>query len=372
MSKKIIQIEDNSVLLQEMWEAQLKADPLYKPGNYWDTYSKVFIPELKTKGLHDFKRRKFSILGSFGATDLNLLTLRNLPTWLEKLKTKKILWHAVPHISDVIEWILKPIERLYLKQFSANDVFDYFYPRISEKFSQKGWDLKNFSMSDIGNPDEKVPYDGKIWSRHHLEMASIFIEALEKSEFPKDGTLVEIGPGIGRNTEFFATAYPDATIILFDIVPQIYVLNQYLKKRFPERFISYEQTRSVELKKISSYKGKILLFPTWDIPNFKKLKIDYFWNSASFQEMEPFIVKNYLEIIKSMSPDYIYLNQLPTGNYWGENPSENGGTKEPVTESLYQKGLESNYVRIHTYATNYLLRKPDYYSYIFRKKNETN
>ena len=41
---------------------------LYRPTNYWKLYEKIFLPELKEKVLKDFRRRKGSVLSSFGAT----------------------------------------------------------------------------------------------------------------------------------------------------------------------------------------------------------------------------------------------------------------------------------------------------------------
>ena len=46
-SKKIEQVEDDPVLFEKILEDTANADPLYRPTNYWEVYSKSFVPDLK-------------------------------------------------------------------------------------------------------------------------------------------------------------------------------------------------------------------------------------------------------------------------------------------------------------------------------------
>lgn len=62
-------VADDPDLLDLMMAHIDKADELDKPTNYWKVYERVFLPELKKKGWRDFRRRRHSILESFGATD---------------------------------------------------------------------------------------------------------------------------------------------------------------------------------------------------------------------------------------------------------------------------------------------------------------
>ncbi len=362
----ILQVDDDCALLEKLWEAQKDADPLYKPGNYWETYAQVFLPELQTKGLKNFRRRHPSILSSFDATDLSIYRIHDKPSVIKQIEKTRFIWRFADKVLNALEMALLPIRNLFSRQFSAQNICDYHYPRIHAKFQKQGFDLKNFSVSLIGNPEEIVEYEDKLWSRSHLQMANVFIDVIEKvPNIKKDMTFMEIGPGLGRNAEHVATAYPDATIVLFDIVPQIYVLNQYMKKRFPDRFISCEESKNIS--DFSEHKGKILLFPTWRLPDLRHNQIDLFWNSASFQEMEPSIVENYLNIIQDMKPDHIYINAMPGGNYWGEWKPGQGGTKEPVKEEIYLRILENRYKLTHEYYTDYFLRPQDHKSYIFER-----
>ena len=79
------------------------------------------------------------------------------------------------------------------------------------------------------------------------------------------------------------------------------------------------------------------------------------------------VVANYLQLVKRMSTDWVYINALPAGNYWGEWKPRRGGTREPVHYRLYDDALGQDYHLHDTYPTDYFLREGDYVSYIYRK-----
>ena len=64
------QVDDDIELLSLMMRDTAVADTLYQPTPYWKDYEKRSLPELQRLGLRDFRRRRDSILASFGATDL--------------------------------------------------------------------------------------------------------------------------------------------------------------------------------------------------------------------------------------------------------------------------------------------------------------
>ncbi len=68
------QVEDDPSLLELMLKDYSKAPDYYKASNFWMHYEKKFLPELRSMGLHNFRRRKNSVLTEFGATDLLPLT----------------------------------------------------------------------------------------------------------------------------------------------------------------------------------------------------------------------------------------------------------------------------------------------------------
>ena len=63
------QVSDDAGLLKLMMDDMAAAPELYRPGNYWKNYENLFVPEIANLGLRDFRRRRDSVLTTFGATD---------------------------------------------------------------------------------------------------------------------------------------------------------------------------------------------------------------------------------------------------------------------------------------------------------------
>ena len=59
-------------------------------------------------------------------------------------------------------------------------------------------------------------------------------------------------------------------------------------------------------------KGRIHFLGNWQFPLLKNLHYDVFWNAASFGEMEPDVVRNYLKYVINNS-NHIYLLQARRG-----------------------------------------------------------
>jgi len=71
LTPQILQVQDDLELLDLMISDMHAAPELYRPTNYWELYEKQFLTQLRSKGLHDFRRNKrMSVLSSFGATDV--------------------------------------------------------------------------------------------------------------------------------------------------------------------------------------------------------------------------------------------------------------------------------------------------------------
>lgn len=64
------QVSDNLSLLQLMLEDQKTAAEVYQTTNYWAVSRDRLLRELEEFGLENFRRRRNSVLSSFGATDL--------------------------------------------------------------------------------------------------------------------------------------------------------------------------------------------------------------------------------------------------------------------------------------------------------------
>jgi putative sugar O-methyltransferase len=326
---------------------------------------------LRRLGLHDFRRRKYSILDAFGANDpvpectidWSLPALR----WLHKLAQTRLVWHVARPVCRAAE---RMVAQIATPQYSFEASMVYFHAQVAKKFERLGLDLGLLGTDRVGNPDRLVTIDGADWSWVQLGCASLLGDALNRIDVAGINTVVELGGGLGRNLLMLAKLRPEATIISFDIMPQAYVANQYLKAVMPDRVVPIDKAIALKLAgaDISAIKGKIVVLPAWKMPEFQNVAIDLFWNAASFQEMEPFVVRNYLGLVKRMAPRWISIMAMPNGNYWGEWQPGRGGTKEPVVSSIYFDMLAPEYACTFDEPADMFLRALDHQHWIFTRR----
>ena len=336
---KNIQVLDNPQLLKLMVEDTAHIPDIYKTTNYWSVYEKRFLSELQKLGLHDFRRRKNSILSSFGATDLdtslgqidlfkswifNNRITRKIPFWLRFLSFQN-------HLLNKILPIEKPynIETEDLKQLSCE-----FTRMHGEKIGAKSID--EFEASLIGNPEDVINNGEKVYTMSILYYYLRYVYCCNHIDFDNIEIMVELGSGSGKQIEVIKKLYPDICFLLFDIPPQLYVCEQYLSAVFPDSVVSYNDTRNMDLLP-KTQKGKIFIFGNWKFPIIEKVKIDLFWNAASFQEMEPDVVANYLSYINKQA-NAVFLQEVMSGKEVAKKKGDHGVLKQAKLED-YKNGL---------------------------------
>ena len=364
MGSLSVQVPDDEALLGRMMADLTRSDALYQPTNYWAYFERYLLPELKQHGLCDFRRRRDSVLSSFGGTDLRARGVFEVAP-------------SVPgsgRIAAVLNRVVTALPSVRLGVWGSKPEWftKFFYQYVKRKFDALGLALDRCGTSAHGNPEDLVEIDGALWSVMHLQYCSMLVDALGHIPLHEDAVVCELGAGLGRNIEALAHLFPRATLLLFDIPPQLYVANQYLISVFGERAVGYAEAVSIVpgCALPDSVRGKIVILPSWRLPDWPRVRIDLFWNSASFQEMEPDVVLNYLELVRRMSPRWVYINAQPAGNYWGEWKPGRGGTKAPVYDRYYYEALGTAYELQTSYPTDYFLRAQDHTSYIFNRVSE--
>jgi hypothetical protein len=141
---------------------------------------------------------------------------------------------------------------------------------------------------------------------------------------------------MGRQTEIFFKLHPESAYLLFDIPPQLYVAEQYLKTVFPGKVVSYNETRDwTDLKAIKP--GHIHIFGNSKMPLLATGPVSLFWNSASFHEMEPDVVQSYLQYVNATA-EWAYLAENLRGGKRAKAPGELGILKV-TTLDHYKEGL---------------------------------
>jgi len=310
MVADVTQVPDDPELLTLMLEDTRRASDIYKPTNYWAVYEKQFFPELQQQGLHNFRRRKFSILSRFGATDLapvqfdffKIRKLKKTSLPLSPLKCISFLnglLNRMLHIKIPYSLKLKDLRRLAFQ----------FVRLYGEKVGAKS--INEFEASLAGNPEDIIEMGGKMYTMSMLYYYMRYVYCCKFINFDETKTWVELGSGSGKQVEVIKKLHPDLSFLVFDIPPQLYVCHQYLSTVFPDSVISYKETRDVN--SISEpKKGKIFIFGNWKFPIIERLKTDLFWSAASFQEMEPDVAANYLKYVNNVA-NFVFLQQNMSG-----------------------------------------------------------
>jgi len=329
-----MQVKDDLALLETMSADMRSASRLYNPTNYWDHYEKIFLPELQTQGLKDFRRREKSVLRSFGATDLEedfFPDLRRSRLLNNRFIGKSQLWQkfllsATKRVSSMLT-SLSPVKK------NRDDRYIRFVQAYAKNHSAP--DLSTLSISLIGNPKSDISGYQQRYTYSMLYYYMRFSYMCKWINFKDVNTIVELGSGSGKSVEIMKKTHPNITFLLFDISPQLYVCQQYLSEVFPGDLIGYRETRNIKLDQLR--KGKIYIFGAWDFPLLEKFRGDVFMNCASFQEMEPDVVSNYLHYVNGNFSS-IYIMAKMDGQKKAQDKNT-VGVIDPVVLANYERGL---------------------------------
>lgn len=341
-----MQVRDDPALLDLMMSDMRRADSLYRPTSYWATYEKSTMPELQSLGLRDFRRRELSTLASAGATDPwlpgGISFTRRVRNWCWEYKNRtgrRVTWPI---------WLAKSLDRALGRMLPLDLPWKLTVAQLAELAAEHcrlrgelagAKPLEEFEPSMAGNPEGVFEVAGHRHTMKTLHYYLRYAAARRFIDLERVGRFVELGCGAGRQIELFRKLYPRMTFIASDIPPQLYVAEQFLSAIFPGSVVSYRDTRDLDsLDALGQLDpGTVVILPTWKLPLISGLDVDLFWNAASFQEMEPHVVRNYLEIVAPTS-EWIFLQELFSGKV---RLSDGGatGVVEPVVLEHYVEAL---------------------------------
>jgi putative sugar O-methyltransferase len=364
------QISEDGDLLKLVLEDMNTADPLYRPTPYWQYYVDRFTKELGEKGLHDIRRRKNSWASSFTATDLlppapfeiefNRIRLlsnkytRRIPNWpILMIKLGRMISQMLCKLPYRMPWAM-----------AVEDMQRLTWDSVELLARERGGrSLRETGTSLVGRPENAFPVGRHSYTMNFLTYFHRYAFVAKHIAFDDVRIYAELGPGLGGQAELLAKLYPEMSLLLFDIAPMIYVSEQYLKSVFGERVISYRQTRDLP-EDFKPVPGKIYMFGAWHMPMLRRLPVDVFWNAFSLSEMEPRVMRNYLDCATATSR-FIYLIQI----LGGANTKSGTGPKvdERIQWTDYETKLEGSYeIAERTPAlspmrpTTYLTDRPQY------------
>jgi putative sugar O-methyltransferase len=196
--------------------------------------------------------------------------------------------------------------------------------------------IADIETSLFGNPSDLFEINGKKYTMQFLNFYLRLCHAQTTLNLKGNETIVELGSGSGFQVEVLKKVFPELTILCFDLPYQLYLCEHYLSKSIGDNAIvnSSELINAQDLSNVQ--KGKVHFYGNWQFPLLENFKFDVFWNAASFGEMEPDIVKNYLSyVLKNCSS--VYLLQARNG----KESTRNSGVATPIIFEDYDEMLDN-------------------------------
>lgn len=294
--------------------------------SYWDSYEKGLLDTVHSIDLSQLRSGKYPILATFGFSDVIYSYHPNLPFW------KKAILKFI-HRYLIMNRVILPY---HLK---TSDIREMAY-----RHCELMGDLSNakpinaIEVSAFGSPQDIFEVNGRKYTMPFLNYYLRYCFAQKHIAFKGDEIIVELGSGSGYQIEVLKKLYPDMTVLCLDLPTQIFLCQAYLSEALgKEKIVGTEVT--LKWKDLSNLKkGYVYCFGNWQIPLLRNLQFEVFWNAASFGEMEPDIVENYLNYIKGTSR-WIYLLQARHG----KETTGKTQVKKPITFDDYNR-LLSGYV----------------------------
>ena len=312
--------------LDRLNAAYRDAPELFQAGRYWKAYEDKIIEEVKGADLSELRSGKYPIFTTFGFNDL--------------------VYYYHPRMPFYIKFARKLVRKLFIDNRASlpyslrlSDIREMAYNYADGQGQlANAHSINKIEASDFGKPQDLFVINGKKYTMKFLSFYVRYCFVHKYIKLKGDETIVELGSGSGFQVELLKKIYPNLTILCFDLPAQLYLCEVYLSKVFGDQEIvgSEKNLQAVSLSNLE--KGKIHMFGNWQFPLLANFKFDVFWNAASFGEMEPEIVTNYLSYIDG-NFSWAYLMQARNGK---ESSAESGVVK-PILFADYSKMMGSHY-----------------------------
>lgn len=321
-------IKDDPDLLRQMLADMADSVERYQPTSYWKEYQDQLLPVIAREGISRFRASESKVFSSFGVTQPpHTLVGEFLEATGTTARSLKGLWLSLVMRSSFYQKCLKQ-HAVTLKAF-RHACFHY-----AMKGDMEGR-LLSISDSGLGAPRDLFSPPEANSQRYTLSFLRYFLYhqwLSERVDLSSVRHLLELGSGYGGQAEVLRKLRPGMKITLCDIPPQLYVCEQYLRSVFPGDVTGYRETREMDRVDLAQTKP-ITILGTWQIERVVS-SFDLFLNCASFQEMEPEVVENYLSVLRPLVTRYIYLIESPDGQKI---------TKRDGTRGVYRKTTLDHY-----------------------------
>ena len=285
---------DSIELLDLMLEDQGRQPGIYGPGPYWQGYSERITEAIRKQGLSNFRSNSALGKGYADSVTLDPADLWHSQSWRSHLLKRFV------NIPLIKEKLLGRYLHLIEVTFKQMEEYRNFY--YDTKYGDWLDHIVNaYGLPDthVGSPQDVLVIRGTRVSRIYLQQLIRIHNYSQKTDFNASKVVWEIGGGFGATAHLLLHMFPNIRKYLYlDIPPMLYVATQYLKHSFPSAVLDYRATRDLSSISFSDDdRREIICICPWQITRVEA-KVDLFWNSASFQEMEINTLGNYADHVK--------------------------------------------------------------------------
>lgn len=308
--------------LKSLLEEYYKAPEIFQAGRYWKSYEDKIISEIGKADFSKLRSGDYPIFGTFGFSESVYHYHPDMPFYLKSLK-KLIRKYFITN-KALLPYSLK-----------LNDIREMAYVNcINQGELANIKSIAEIETSTFGSPSDLFEINGRKYTMQFLNFYTRLCFAQRQLNLKGNETIVELGSGSGFQVEVLKKVFPDLTILCFDLPYSLYLCEQYISKALGNQRVT-GSTITLDWTDLDGLKrGNVHFLGNWKFPLLSKIKFDVFWNAASFGEMEPDIVRNYLSFILDSS-SYIYLLQSRKG----KESTNNSGVVTPITFSDYNSML---------------------------------
>ena len=312
--------------LDLMLEDMAKQSDLHQPTSFWRKASAEITEQLRGDGIGRFRSQpaclKFFV-PTYGSPG-NGFRPEHVEA-LENLLLKELC--GTPKQQQMLAHLLSG-ELHALSDFRTLIASDN--PRVQPS-------LADCSESTVGAPAEQFVFEGRRFSRSLLNYMLAIAFLKKHVDTSKIRRVLEVGGGFGTLGEVLANdTVSRYTYIDIDIPPTAYAASYYLQQIYKDAFLGYAESRDRDKIRPDGSFAAAVLCP-WQITKLEG-RFDLFVNAISFQEMEPNIVRYYLEHVARLDVEYVLLRNLREGKQQltTTNPF---GVKEPILGDHYDMFL---------------------------------
>jgi putative sugar O-methyltransferase len=307
--------------LVPLLEAYRRSPSEFRATSYWQSYEKRILQELERSDAGELRSGKHPVFSTFGFGDTVYHYHPNSPLWQNLLK------------KAIHKFVLQK-RGVFPYRISLPDLREMAY-RHCELLGEtcNAIPIGEIETSTFGKPADLFEISDRKYTVQFLAYYVRYCFAHGLISFKGDETVVELSSGSGTQAEILKKLYPELTILCFDLPAQLFLCETYLKQVLGDQVVGSGET--LDWTDLSGIKpGHVHMFGNWQFPLLLDWQFDVFWSAASFGEMEPDIVANYLRYVHGRAA-WVYLFQARHG----KELRGKARVEKPVTFDDYNRML---------------------------------